>query len=86
MEEHGHLVLLTAFDVMDDTVAVKKAVFPEIVEAIDAIAADRHGKKVLLYLVAPRSPKYFHPEVVALLAQSNDNPNRSVACCECTSM
>ena len=86
-------MLLTAFDVMDDTVAVKKTFFPDIVADIDTIAADRHGKKVdsipaicdlkrrlqvLLYLLAPRSPKYFHPDVVALLAQSNNNPNRHV--------
>ena len=31
-----------------------------------------------MYLLAPRSPRYFHPEVVGLLAQSNGNPNRCV--------
>ena len=86
-------MLLAAFDVNDDTVALKKAIFPEIIAELKNLALDKHGRKVwfsfffflvsccgavqvLLYLLAPRSPKYFIPEFISLLSQGDGNPNR----------
>ncbi len=45
MEEFGHLVLLGLFDVVDDTVLVRKSIISPIVEDLDEIAADRYGAK-----------------------------------------
>lgn len=37
---------------------------------------DPHGKKVLLFLMAPRDPLYFHPDVIKILAQGDGNSTR----------
>jgi hypothetical protein len=44
------MVLLTTFDVMDDTVAVKKMIFPEIIADLKTISQDRFGRKVQHWL------------------------------------
>ncbi|XP_031550524.1 pumilio homolog 3-like isoform X2 [Actinia tenebrosa] len=72
-EEYGHLVLLSLFDVVDDTVLVKKIIFPEMVASLKELAMDTYGRKVLLYLLMPRAPTHFHPDVVKLLQAGDDN-------------
>ena len=85
-------VLLTAFDVVDDTVALKKSIFPEIFADLENIASDRNGRKVrrmtitsnrlndrhfkvLLYILSPRNPSYFAPDVIEQLADADSNPH-----------
>nr|CAD7462562.1 unnamed protein product [Timema tahoe] len=70
--EHGHLVLLAMFDCIDDTVLLKKALFPELVSNITEIAADGHGRRVILYLVAHRDSHYFHPAGLGILKQGDE--------------
>lgn len=72
-EEFGHLVMLALFDVIDDTVLVNKALFPELLSNIHDIAADQYGRKVILYLLKPRSPSYFLPDIIKLLEQGDNN-------------
>ncbi|KAK3730600.1 hypothetical protein QZH41_018820, partial [Actinostola sp. cb2023] len=83
-EEYGHMVLLSLFDAVDDTVLVKKIVFPmlfylyclkEIIANLKELAQDTYGRKVLLYLLMPRASTHFHPDIVKLLQKGDNNPN-----------
>ncbi|KAG8236484.1 hypothetical protein J437_LFUL016632, partial [Ladona fulva] len=74
MSEHGSSVLMAMFDCVDDTVLVQKAILTEIVSNILEIAKNKNGRKVVLYLVAPRDPLYFHPSIVQLLSEGDSNP------------
>ncbi|KAL9950331.1 hypothetical protein ACROYT_G042818 [Oculina patagonica] len=74
-EEFGHLVLLALFDCVDDTVLVKKIMFPEIQPSLQELALDTYGRKVLMYLLCPRSPAHFHPTAVELLQKGDGNVN-----------
>lgn len=49
-----HLVLLAAFDCIDDTKLMKKKIISEIISFLPNIVDDKYGKKVLLYLLSPR--------------------------------
>ncbi|XP_071439102.1 pumilio homolog 3 [Hetaerina americana] len=71
--EHGYLVLLSIFDSVDDTVLVKKALISELLDDVLNIAKDKYGRRVILYLVAPRDPSYFHPDVVEILKSGDNN-------------
>ena len=51
-EEHGHVVLLAAFDAVDDTKLIGKAIIGEMVEHFEEIVTNEHGKKVIMYLAA----------------------------------
>ncbi|KZC10744.1 PREDICTED: protein penguin [Dufourea novaeangliae] len=73
MSEHGHLILLALFDSVDDTVLVKKIILSEIQKDLTEIALNEHGKNVILYLVARRSPRYFHPSTITYLQQGDKN-------------
>ncbi|XP_045599262.2 LOW QUALITY PROTEIN: pumilio homolog 3 [Procambarus clarkii] len=72
-EEHGHMVLLAAFDCVDDTQFMKKVVISELMDELDQIVASDYGLRVLRYLVAPRSAIFFQPSVVAILSQGDGN-------------
>ncbi|KAG7177733.1 pumilio homolog 3-like [Homarus americanus] len=72
-EEHGHMVLLAAFDCVDDTQFMKKAVLSELTEELDQLVSSDYGLRVLRYLIAPRSPTFFQPSVIAVLSQGDGN-------------
>lgn len=72
-EEYGHLVLLALFDVVDDTVLAKKALFTEITENLKDLMVNQYGRKVILYLLKPRSPSYFNPDTLKMLQQGDKN-------------
>ncbi|XP_033737990.1 pumilio homolog 3-like [Pecten maximus] len=74
-EEHGHMVLLAMFDVVDDTKIVQKAVLEEMLKSLNEVATDQHGRKVLLYLLSPRDPHHFHPDIVRVLVEGDKNPH-----------
>ncbi|XP_063279139.1 pumilio homolog 3 [Prinia subflava] len=71
--EFSHLVLLAAFDCIDDTKLVKQLIIAEIKASLSDIINNKYGKKVLLYLLSPRDPAYFVPEIVTLLQQGDGN-------------
>lgn len=75
MEEFGHMVLFSLFDVMDDTVLLKKALFPELLSSLEDLLVNQYGRKVLLYILKPRHSSCFLPEVTKLLQQGDDNPH-----------
>lgn len=65
-EQHGHVVLLRLFDVMDDTVLINKSILSEIKPELLKLAEDRFGRVVLLHLLAP-TKRYFTAETLGLL-------------------
>uniref|UniRef100_A0A1B6L0Z9 PUM-HD domain-containing protein n=1 Tax=Graphocephala atropunctata TaxID=36148 RepID=A0A1B6L0Z9_9HEMI len=71
MSERGHLFLLALFDCVDDTVLVKKALIPELLEEVEEIVKDDWGRKVILYLVAHRDSSYFHPQQMEILSKGD---------------
>ncbi|MEQ2281292.1 hypothetical protein AMECASPLE_028771, partial [Ameca splendens] len=71
--EFGHMVLLAIFDCVDDTKLVKQAVLSEVLSALPEVIGNKHGKKVLLYLLSPRDPAHMLPEIVKELEQGDGN-------------
>ncbi|KAH0550452.1 hypothetical protein KQX54_019462 [Cotesia glomerata] len=71
--EYGYLFLLAMLDSVDDTVLVKKIFVPEFLSHLQEIVASEHGKKVVLYLVARRDTHYFHPALISLLSEGDNN-------------
>ncbi|KAK9767790.1 Pumilio y domain member 6 [Basidiobolus ranarum] len=71
-EEFGHMVFLRLFDVIDDTVLVTKNIISEICNALDEIVDDKYGRRVVLYLLAGRSPKYISPGNISLLETGDE--------------
>ncbi|XP_063981300.1 pumilio homolog 3 [Diachasmimorpha longicaudata] len=71
--EHGHAILLSVFDSVDDTVLVKKILISELIENLKDIASSEFGKKVILYLVARRDTHHFHPQIIDQLKEGDGN-------------
>lgn len=70
-EEHGHMVILSIFDCVDDTKMVKNIVLEEMLKSLHEVVENQYGRKVLLYLLSPRDPLHFHPDVVRVLAEGD---------------
>ncbi|XP_065069916.1 pumilio homolog 3-like [Rhopilema esculentum] len=74
MEEYGYLVLLALFDVVDDTVAMRKSILSEIIPKFPELIQNQYGRKVILYLLSPRNKNYFAPKSIQLLETGDGNP------------
>lgn len=80
-EEFGHLTLLAAFDVVDDTVYMKKTLLAPIMNKLDELYSGdgdddesfTYVRKVLAYIFQPRSTSHFLPATIKLLQQGDDN-------------
>jgi len=71
--EHGYLVLCAIFDCVDDTVLVKKSILSELIESLEFIVINPHGRRVVEYLLSPRNSKTFHPLIVDVLKIGDAN-------------
>ncbi|XP_062870431.1 pumilio homolog 3 isoform X2 [Trichomycterus rosablanca] len=71
--EYGHLVLLAAFDCIDDTKLIKQAILSELLSSLAEVIGNKYGKKVMLYLLSPRDPAHLLPEIVQLLEKGDGN-------------
>ncbi|XP_078070429.1 pumilio homolog 3 [Mustelus asterias] len=71
--EFSHLVLLAAFDCIDDTKLVKQIILSEVISALPNLINNKYGKKVLVYLLSPRDPAHSVPEIIKLLQQGDGN-------------
>lgn len=66
-DPNGHIIILTAYEVIDDTVSTAKAIFPELlskdsekqVENVVAAANDIYARTTLLYLFQGKSKALF---------------------------
>ncbi|XP_041360109.1 pumilio homolog 3-like [Gigantopelta aegis] len=72
-EEYGHMVMLAIIDVVDDTRLVHKALLDEMLKSLDEVAQNQYGRKVLIYLLSPRDPLHFHPDIVHVLQEGDKN-------------
>ena len=54
-----------------------QALLEEMMTNIAEIVPKEHGRKVLHYLMSPRDTVYFHPALVATLAEGDGNATRS---------
>ena len=50
--------------------------FQEMVKSLAEVAEDQYGRKVLLYLLSPRDPLHFHPDIVKVLQKGDGNSTR----------
>ncbi|XP_041936534.1 pumilio homolog 3 [Alosa sapidissima] len=73
MGEYAHLALLAAFDCIDDTKLVKQLIISEIISSLTDVISNKHGRKVLLYLLSPRDPAHLLPEIIQLLEKGDGN-------------
>ncbi|XP_072453621.1 pumilio homolog 3 [Notamacropus eugenii] len=71
--EYSHLVLLAAFDCVDDTKLMKQIVMSEIISSLPNIVNNKYGRKVLLYLLSPRDPAHLVPEIIEVLQKGDGN-------------
>ncbi|KAL2137067.1 hypothetical protein VTI74DRAFT_9673 [Chaetomium olivicolor] len=82
-DPHGHMVLLAAYDVIDDTVLTSKTIFPEIlgkneekdIENIIFLANDLNARITILYLFEGQSKSLFpasHAYDLELLAEIHE--------------
>ncbi|XP_039220432.1 pumilio homolog 3 isoform X1 [Crotalus tigris] len=71
--EFSHLVLLAAFDCIDDTKLVKQLIISELNGNLATVINNKYGRKVLLYLLSPRDPTYFSPAIIKILQQGDGN-------------
>ncbi|CAG8950679.1 hypothetical protein HYFRA_00002889 [Hymenoscyphus fraxineus] len=70
-DENGHIIILTAYEVIDDTVLTAKSIFPELlskdsqkqIENIVSFANDLNARTTLLYLFQGRSKALFPPSL-----------------------
>lgn len=69
-EEFGHVVLLAILDVVDDTTLVAKCIIKELLKELKTQILDKYGRRVYLHLLAPGVPRYFPPDTLAALRQS----------------
>lgn len=51
----------------------------ELVSSLAEVISNKHGKKVLLYLLSPRDPAHLLPEIVQLLEKGDGNAHRSLS-------
>ncbi|KLT41976.1 ARM repeat-containing protein [Cutaneotrichosporon oleaginosum] len=66
----AQLVLFTAFDVVDDTKLMGKAFVADLVALAPALAADKVGRRAVLYLLVPGASRHFLPSTLSSLAAS----------------
>ncbi|XP_015679761.1 pumilio homolog 3 isoform X2 [Protobothrops mucrosquamatus] len=71
--EFSHMVLLAAFDCIDDTKLVKQLIISELNGNLATVINNKYGRKVLLYLLSPRDPTYFSPAIIKILQQGDGN-------------
>ncbi|KAJ2742829.1 Pumilio y domain member 6 [Coemansia sp. BCRC 34301] len=66
-DEHAHGVLIGALDCVDDTVFAAKTLVADLCAGAADLLPDTHGRRVLLYALAGRSPHYVGADALAVL-------------------
>ncbi|KAG7440558.1 ARM repeat-containing protein [Guyanagaster necrorhizus] len=75
--EEAQLVLFTAIDVIDDTKLVLKTLVTEITQAADTLYPSPQGRRVLLYLMVPRTRRHFTPAQIASITETDEIRSRT---------
>ncbi|KAG9094548.1 pumilio domain member 6 [Ceratobasidium sp. 370] len=69
-DEEAQLVLFTIFDLVDDTKMVGKSLVTDIA-ALSPNSSRTLARRVLLYLLTPRSPRHFTPALLRSITQTD---------------
>lgn len=67
--ESGYIVLITAYEVVDDTVLVSKAFIPEFEQNFFDLAVSAFARIPLLYPLVGRKPRLLSPSAVPSLQE-----------------
>lgn len=67
-DEWGHVVLLMAFRVVDDTQLLKKVFLTQLIKNLKELVQDRYGRTLILDLLHRRCPWYIPKKVEDLLS------------------
>ncbi|XP_044759898.1 protein penguin [Coccinella septempunctata] len=71
--EYGHCTIITILDAADDTVLLNKIIISEILKNAKDLSVNEWGRKVLLWLVVPEDPSYFHPQFIKELTAGRES-------------
>jgi pumilio family protein 6 len=66
-DDKGFQTLLAIFALVDDTVLVGKALVGEVMTHLDSLIKDKHGRKVIGYLVTGKNPRILSTATIQLL-------------------
>ncbi|KAF5284397.1 hypothetical protein FQA39_LY17072 [Lamprigera yunnana] len=72
MHEHGHYTVIALLDAVDDTVLLNKMILTKILSDVNSLVQNEHGRKILLWLIAPADSTHFHPLLINQLAVGRD--------------
>ncbi|KAH8294499.1 hypothetical protein KR044_005278, partial [Drosophila immigrans] len=67
LHEHGHVFLISLFNVLDDTKAAKKSVYDPLHGDLKTLVASPHGRRVIQWLIAPGDTVCFHPSFIKFI-------------------
>lgn len=70
MREHGHRAAMRCLDVVDDTTLLRKMVLADLIgepQRLHELATSKHGRRVLLHVLAPRDPHFFDQWTIQLM-------------------
>lgn len=68
---NGRMFLMALCECTDDTKALDKIVLKEFLDSMDEVVQNADGRKLLEFLLKPRSTKFMHPKDIAILAQGD---------------
>ncbi|KAG5359954.1 Pumilio-like proteiny domain family member 6 [Yarrowia sp. C11] len=72
-DQYGHMVMMTAFDTIDDTKSVVKAFSGELSEKpVHELFMDKNGRRPFLYAMLGRDSRYFNKLVLEQLHQYDE--------------
>lgn len=74
--EHGHVLILAIVNSMDDTKALKKAIFDYLFPEIETLMTNEWGRRVIEWFVSPGDTATFHPQIVAVLEEGLINSKK----------
>ncbi|KAJ1305592.1 hypothetical protein OPQ81_000589 [Rhizoctonia solani] len=69
-DEEAQLVLFTIFDLVDDTKLVGKSLVTDITSLSSSLSRTL-ARRVLLYLLVPRTPRHFTPALLRTISQTD---------------
>ena len=49
-----------------------------MLKSLEDVIQDQYGRKVIMYLLSPRDPHHFHPDIVRVLQEGDQNKTRLV--------
>lgn len=67
--EYGHILILAIVNSMDDTKALKKAIFDHLFSEIDKLITNQWGRRVIEWFISPGISTTFHPHINAVLEE-----------------